>query len=88
MRFTIIFGLIMIILGLWLWLSRFGISFINFSRDWPVLLVILGAYIIYRRFRRKRKPVIKILDDIEKGKVSVEEAVERIKESRMRGRQG
>lgn len=76
-------GVAIILLGVWLWLSSLGISWISFSRDWPVLLVLFGGYVIYRnirKLRRKRRRQVRfILDDIESGRVNVEEAIDRIK---------
>ncbi len=41
---TIIWGLIIIAVGVWIWLANLGIltSGIVFSRDWPVIIIIAG----------------------------------------------
>lgn len=41
---TIIWGIIVIAVGIWIWLANLGIltSGITFSRDWPVIIVIVG----------------------------------------------
>ena len=82
MKFKITVGIIILIIGLWIWLSNFGLIFIKFSRDWPVILILLGIYLIYRGIKSKKKKKTKtfrILDKIDKGKMSVDEAVEKIK---------
>ncbi len=76
----LIFGIILLFIGLWIWFSNLGIGFINFSRDWPVLIILLGTWIIVRKIKKKKPKVDKILNDVEKGKISVDEAVEKIKE--------
>ena len=58
---TIIWGLVIIAIGMWIWLARLGVitSGIVFSRDWPVIIVIVGlltvgegvSWIIRRRRR-------------------------------------
>jgi hypothetical protein len=41
---SIIWGLIVIAIGTWIWLANLGVvtSGIIFSRDWPVIIVIVG----------------------------------------------
>jgi hypothetical protein len=41
---TIIWGLVIIAIGMWIWLAKLGIitSGIVFSRDWPVIIIIVG----------------------------------------------
>jgi hypothetical protein len=41
---TIIWGLIVIAIGMWMWLANLGViaSGIVFHRDWPVIIVIVG----------------------------------------------
>ncbi len=54
----IIKGIIIILIGLWIWLSNLGYLSFSFSRDWPVLIVIIGILIlidgIARYIRRHR----------------------------------
>jgi hypothetical protein len=78
----IFWGSLAIIVGIWIWLSHFGIPFISFKRDWPVLLVIIGIWIILRRLLRKRKRTIEIIKDLEQGEINVDEAVDRLKQRR------
>jgi len=40
---TIIWGLVISAIGLWLWLAKLGLlSQIRFSRDWPVIIIVVG----------------------------------------------
>ncbi len=41
---SIIWGLIVIAIGMWIWLANLGVitSGIIFRRDWPVIIVIIG----------------------------------------------
>jgi len=41
---TIIWGIIIIAVGMWIWLAKLGVitTGIVFSRDWPVIIVIVG----------------------------------------------
>lgn len=75
---TLIFGIVVILIGIWIWFSHFGISFISFKRDWPILIILLGVWIILKS-RRKR---LKIIEDLEKGKIDVDEAIDRLRRSR------
>ncbi|MDH5684504.1 MAG: DUF5668 domain-containing protein [candidate division WOR-3 bacterium] len=74
-------GIIIIIIGLWIWLSSLGVPYISFSKNWPLLIVALGLYIIIRRLiKRGRRWVRKdeVLKDLEQGKINVDEAVEKL----------
>ncbi|MEO0092660.1 MAG: DUF5668 domain-containing protein [candidate division WOR-3 bacterium] len=81
-RYTM--GIILIILGLWIWLSYLGVPYISFHKNWPLLLVGLGIYIIIRRLIRRSLRVNRqqVLNDLEKGKISVEEAIEQLRSKR------
>ena len=35
-------GFSLIVIGLWWWLSNMG--YLNFERDWPVILIAIGIY--------------------------------------------
>jgi len=41
---TIIWGLVVIAIGMWIWLAKLGVitSGVVFRRDWPVIIVIVG----------------------------------------------
>lgn len=57
---TIIWGLIVIAIGAWIWLANLGVitSGIVFSRDWPVIIIIVGLLTVAEgvswAFRRGR----------------------------------
>jgi hypothetical protein len=40
----IIWGLIIIVIGLWIWFANLGIikHGISFGRDWPIIIIIIG----------------------------------------------
>jgi hypothetical protein len=74
-------GIILIIIGLWIWLSSLGVPYISFSKNWPLILVVLGLYIIIRRLTRGRPRWVRkdeVLKDLEQGKINVDEAVEKL----------
>ena len=72
-------GIAVLVLGLWIWLSALGVPYISFSRNWPLLIVVLGVLIIVRRVRRvtrrRRRRVRYVIDDLEDGKIDVEAAI-------------
>ncbi len=41
---TIIWGLVTIGVGLWIWLANLGVltSGVVFKRDWPVIIIVVG----------------------------------------------
>ncbi len=76
-------GIAVLVLGLWIWLSALGVPYISFSRNWPLLLVAFGIFVIVRRVRksvrRRRRNARVIITDLESGRVDVEEAISEIK---------
>jgi uncharacterized sodium:solute symporter family permease YidK len=78
---TIITGIVIILIGVWIWLSHLGYASFNFARDWPIILIIIGLYVIANgissrvRHRSRRSRALK---DLEQGKISVDEAAERL----------
>ncbi len=71
-------GLFLIIVGAWIYLSHLGI--LNFSRDWPIILIIFGLYLILKREKRKRNEKIrKVLEKLDKGEIDSETALREIK---------
>lgn len=57
---SILWGLIIIAIGLWVWLANLGVmpSGIVFSRDWPIIIVIVGLMAVAEgiaRWVRRRK---------------------------------
>lgn len=53
----IIEGLILIVIGLLIWLSKLGVfSYrVIFRRDWPLILVIIGIIILVETITKKRR---------------------------------
>lgn len=37
-------ALIIMLIGVWIWLSNLEIYIFNWKRDWPVVLIVLGVY--------------------------------------------
>ncbi|MEO0082039.1 MAG: DUF5668 domain-containing protein [candidate division WOR-3 bacterium] len=57
----IIWGLIVVAIGLWIWLANLGVltSGIVFRRDWPVIIIIVGLLSIAEAVSwiiRRRRP--------------------------------
>jgi hypothetical protein len=44
----IVWGLIIILIGLWIWFAKLGIikHGISFGRDWPIILIIIGIMML------------------------------------------
>ncbi len=74
-------GVLLLVVGLWIWLSALGVPYISFRTNWPLLIVALGVYVIVRRLRRgrSRRRVRVIISDLEAGRVDVEEAISEIR---------
>ena len=79
---TIIF---LIFLGIFFWLSNYDI--INFSRDWPVILIVVGLLAIVKRKKRRKKiktnrtdDTLSVLKDLEDGRITAPEAEKKIKD--------
>lgn len=82
---TLITGVVIGLIGLWIWLSNMGYANFSFSRDWPVLLIFMSLYVIgsgVSRLVRRRSWRLRVLKDLERGKISVEEAAERLRKGR------
>jgi hypothetical protein len=81
-------GILLILIGLFFWLSNLGlIPGINFKRDWPLIIIITGLWILISSFKKyfkfkKNKDIKKIIDELEAGKISAEEAIKKIKEKK------
>jgi hypothetical protein len=54
------FGVLIIIIGIFLLLSTYNISVFQFSRDWPWILVIVGFFILLKRDHKFHTPFISI----------------------------
>ena len=48
----ICWGVILVIIGLWIWFSHMGVSFLSFGRDWPIILIIWGIWVIIKAIRK------------------------------------
>ena len=85
MRRMIGWGIFTVVLGLWIWLSALGVPYISFSRNWPLLLVAFGVYIIVHRVRRHRrwhrKSASDVITDLESGRIDADKAVDEIRRS-------
>ena len=66
------------LIGLFLWLCNLGIF--HLGRDWPLILILLGFASLLTIFSRSKRN--KIISDLEKGKISVEQAEERLKKTK------
>ncbi|OGS08743.1 MAG: hypothetical protein A2270_04105 [Elusimicrobia bacterium RIFOXYA12_FULL_51_18] len=89
-------GLLVVAMGLAIWAHNYGLialSF-NFSRDWPIIIVIAGLMSIWKavfgrhwwakcgRASNDHIPAKarKILEDVENGNMSAEEAIKKMDE--------
>lgn len=79
----IFWGIVFILVGLWVWASVLRLpEEYRFSRNWPLLVVLFGAYIILRgvsRWARRRARKADVISELEKGRIDVDEAVEQLK---------
>jgi hypothetical protein len=66
---------ILIFVGLFIWFGNLG--FLNLGRDWPLILIIVGILGIISTIKRNRRS--RVIRDLEKGKISVGEAEEKLK---------
>ena len=87
-------GLMVILVGGLIWASNLGyisVSF-RFSRDWPIIIVAIGLMSVWDavfgrhwwghkfcgQHKDKRERIFKVLEDLEKGDIDVEEAAKRM----------
>ncbi len=42
-------GVALVLIGLWIWLSALGVPYISFATNWPLLLVAFGLWLIVHR---------------------------------------
>ncbi len=86
MRRTLWWGLTLVVIGLWIWLSALGVPYISFATNWPLLIVALGIYIVAHRMARyrrwHRRSASRVLSDLESGRIDADKAVEEIRRSR------
>ena len=86
MRRLIGWGLLLVVIGAWMWLPALGVPYVSFAQNWPLLLVAFGVYIIVHRIRRHRrwhrKSASAVITELESGKIDVDKAVAEIRRSR------
>ena len=82
MNYKVTGALILILLGLWIWLSN--LNYLNFKRDWPLILIFIGLDLLVSVFMKSRKKSrkTKILEDFDRGKITFEEAEQKLKEEK------
>jgi hypothetical protein len=51
-----VFGIVLIVAGVWLLFNAIGIWTYSFWRTWPLILILLGALIRYRSWRSQHSP--------------------------------
>lgn len=66
---------ILVFVGVFLWLGNLHV--LSTARDWPVILIFIGIVSLMstRKARKKRR----IISDLESGKITVQEAEEKLK---------
>ena len=73
----------LLLIGIVLWvLNLTGIGF-EWERDWPVILILWGIWGIIKYAKISpsgKKKVKKVLDDLEKGKITPEKATKKLEE--------
>ena len=78
-------GLLFLMIGLWIWLSNLGVPNVSFGKNWPVIIIVAGIYVIVRRCgigRHNKSKRRTVLRHLEKGKIDVETAIDQMKQSR------
>ncbi len=81
-------GIWFIVIGLIVWGLNLGVfSFWKWSRDWPLIFVLIGIYLvcesIAKRLKRKKpdkRKVKEVIKKLEKGEISPDEAIDELKE--------
>jgi hypothetical protein len=84
MSFRIWGAVVLIVLGVLFWLGKFGIIDFYWDRDWPVILIAIGVFSLVNHFTRSRRrgnrrKKIKILSELDDGKIDAEEAIDELK---------
>ena len=85
MRRLVGWGVVLVLIGLWIWLSALGVPYMVFARDWPLLIVAAGINIVVRRITRaarRRRSSAQVISDLESGKIDADRAVIEIRRSR------
>lgn len=84
MSFKLWSAIILIVLGILFWLGKFDIISFYWSRDWPVVLIVIGLFSLvnyYARRLKKRNRTQRsvILRKLDNGEIDAEEAIRRLK---------
>jgi len=74
---TLLLIIIFVFVGVFIWFGNLGL--LNLGRDWPLILIVIGILGIFSAIRGRCKT--RIIRDLEKGRISVEEAEEKLKKS-------
>lgn len=85
MRRLVVWGVVLVLVGLWIWLSALGVPYMVFARDWPLLIVAAGISIVVRRIMRmarRRRSSAQVITDLESGRIDVDKAIVEIRRSR------
>ncbi len=85
MSFRLWSAIILIVLGILFWLGKFDIISFYWSRDWPVVLIVIGLFSLvnyYARRLKKRNRTQRsvILRKLDSGEIDAEEAIRRLKD--------
>ncbi len=86
-------GLIFIGIGSIVWAHNYGLLSLslNFSRDWPVILIGLGLFCIWKSvslksrsgktpLKGRKRNITDILEDVEKGNETAKDAIRELNE--------
>ena len=80
-----VMGLMLILFGVVVWALNFTGNGWQWSRDWPFIVVLVGIYELSKYVRRTKKTsdrrLREILDEVEKGRIKAEEALEKMEVS-------
>ncbi len=86
-RGLVFWSLVFIVIGVLIWLGNLGIFSFRWGRDWPVLFLIFGLYLLVRaipgkrrRDRKKPRSSNSILSRLERGDITAERAAEEMEE--------
>ncbi|MEO0098755.1 MAG: DUF5668 domain-containing protein [candidate division WOR-3 bacterium] len=52
-----ILGIFLILIGLFIWLERIGFPHFALAKNWPLLLIIFGFWILIKGLKKKRRKV-------------------------------
>ncbi|MBA7609669.1 hypothetical protein KAU13_05845 [candidate division WOR-3 bacterium] len=85
MSFRLWSAIILIVLGILFWLGKFDIISFYWSRDWPVVLIVIGLFSLVNYYARRLKKKNRtqrsvILRKLDNGEIDAEEAIRRLKD--------